>query len=254
MFWRLWSGKAKLQLLLKDDCFRQGEQLQGELCIYGGIQHVRHIRVYVCLTMITMKGREYTRELMPLLDIDVLHIHQGEEQRLPFSCDLPRSIPVSSTQMIYTIYLEAEPGYQEMKQIEIMPAEPLQNVMDAFEDLDFQRIPTSGMFNGKEQSFVFKPIGYFISVLSKADFIAAFHEKDIFLLLHIVCKEHKDLYRLVKFVPWEWEDKELLTEKLRRELTDMCNEPFQYSDSKRLEGEVVGTYAAQLFPPAAFTE
>ncbi|MFD3446239.1 sporulation protein [Microbacteriaceae bacterium 4G12] len=254
---------VKLGFTLQTDVYKQGDTVQGELRLTGSAteKQLEYVRVGLYMTFITMKGREYTKEIAAFFRQENFSVGTDEQQLLPFTYHVPFNLAVSSTQITYTVRVALkEKGQEEIVQsqlIEIIPHVCIGNVIDAFVSLDFQKTPSFGTFTVRVQTFTLIPIGYFTSMLDKVEFTLSWNEKEMTLLLCIFGKNDQKMYHRVMLSHWELEDVEELAERLRKEITDMCNEPHVYKDKEMLyadEGDFIGSFVAGLFPEIIFDE
>lgn len=244
--WRIGTGRIKF--VLEKDVWKQGEVIHGDLHVTGGSEPLQFLRVELMMTLITMRGREYTRSLLTVLDMQNIELRKGEKTTIVFSKQLPEAIAISSTHIMYSIRL-CSGVREEIKFIDIVPNEPFKQVINALYNLDFRRDPSFGCFDGRIQNFVFVPVGYFMRMLVFVSFHVVQRGNEIRLLMHICDNEHHDLFHVAKFLHWEWNEIELLTERLRKEMTDMCNEPDSYLKKLNwIEEGAVGSVADGLFP------
>ncbi|MFX3625274.1 MAG: hypothetical protein ACE3JP_14910 [Ectobacillus sp.] len=251
MFWHgKKRGKASetSKLVLFTPSCTQGGIIRGE--VHVGQQVERQMRISLCLIFVTMRGREYTKEVLILAEIGGT---QGGEV-IPFSYGLPAALPISSAQLMYTVQLSGRET-EDVHPIEIVPDKRLALVIAAFESLDFRRVPLFGSFMGKAQQFAFVPVGYFMSVFSKAAFCLFLRDKEVSLMLQAIGRNGAELAHIVHLSHWELEDVDILTERIRKELTDMSDEPDKHRGAvQEPDGCAVGSAAAQLFPAGLWSE
>lgn len=242
-------GAGRIKLVLTKDTWKQGEWLQGYIRVTGGSEPFQDVRVELMMTLVTMRGREYTRTVLTCFEEQCMNLTKGEKSNFIFSYQIPETIAISSNHIMYSLRLHTLSGHEDSKLIDIVPNEPLRQVIRALYNLDFRRDPSFGFFDGSVQYFKFVPTGYFMRMLLSVTFLAVPYKHEIRLFMYIRDNKGKDLYHMSKFLHWEWDEMELLTERLRKEITDMCNEPDSYLNKVDwVEEGAVGSLAKNLFP------
>jgi sporulation-control protein len=239
---KLGIGSANINLMLHHPHVRLGEAISGEFFIEGGTveQHINKIDVELRLTL-NQNGQVYTKTVATIPVASAFVIQAGEKKVLPFTYELPKTLPVSRHGIRYTFVtrLDIAGGVDHLDEdaVQILPPLPLEKIFVAFEKLGFREKATSGALKPYGQEFELFPTEQFREIVQEVEFVASLEEDGIRLLLEVDVYagafglQEKELKREVFFPYAEINDVSVLADKLREMIQEMIQQPYLYTAS-----------------------
>ncbi|AEH47828.1 sporulation protein [Parageobacillus thermoglucosidasius] len=239
---KLGIGSANINLVLHHSQARLGETISGEFLIEGGTveQHINKIAVELRLTL-KQNGQAQTKTVATIPVASAFVIQAGEKKVLPFTYELPKTLPVSRHGIYYTFVtrLDIAGGVDHLDEdaVQILPPLPLEKIFVAFEKLGFREKATSGTLKPYGQEFAWFPTEQFKEAVQEVEFFALLEEEGIRLLLEVDVYagafglQEKELKREIFFPYAELNDADMLAGKLRETMQEMIEQPHQYAAS-----------------------
>ncbi|MEW9669023.1 sporulation protein [Ammoniphilus sp. 3BR4] len=236
-------GSAKVDLVLDKRDYDLGELVQGQFRIEGGSveQKINKLDVDLVLRMY-VKGKEYSHLVSSIPVTSGFIIQAGERKELPFTYELPYTLPLSRGGVTYSFQtrLDIAAGVDNLDQdvIQVHAPKKFNQLIEAFGTLGFREKMDSGKFNGYTQEFELFPTTFFKDQLSEAEFEAAIDAHGIRILLELDLLPsrfglgEKEIKREVYFSNEQLNDAEALSHLLRNVMEEMINNPAQYSASR----------------------
>lgn len=174
----LGQGGAKVDLVLDQDHFSPGEEVQGVLNVYGGTVEQSIDKIEVNLELEIHDHEHHFHQTVNRIPLHTTFtIHPSEQKTFPFHFRLPTNLPVSGPTVSY--YFETELSivsgvdHKDRDFISINPPYELQNVLNALQNLGFYEKHDSRSFNGQVQEFELYPTSYFRGQIEEVEFTAA---------------------------------------------------------------------------------
>lgn len=233
---KLGKGGAKVDLVLEKEDYNPGEEVKGELVILGGTidQHINRIDVDLQLSLrVKEKTLQHTIQNFPFHQ--PFTVKSNERRTFPFSCQLPKDLPVSGNQVSYSFNtrLDIASGVDHLDHdaIRIHPPQPLQRVLEAFSQLGFREKYDSRSFNGHTQEFELFPTSLLQGQVEEVEFIAALDSSGIRLLLEVdllTSFGEKEIRRELFIENDLLEDEPGLREHLEETLLEMVENPGDF--------------------------
>ncbi|MGX1902220.1 sporulation protein [Thermolongibacillus altinsuensis] len=239
---KLGIGSANINLVLHHSRVRLGEAISGEFFIEGGTveQHINKIDVELRLTL-NQNGQTQTKTVATIPVSSAFVIQAGEKKVLPFTYELPKTLPVSRNGLHYTFVtrLDIAGGVDHLDEdvVQILPPLPLEKIFMAFEKLGFREKATSGALKPYGQEFELFPTEQFRESVQEVEFFASLEEEGVRLLLEVDVYagafglQEKELKREAFFPYTETNDVNVLADKLREIIQEMIEHPYQYTAS-----------------------
>jgi sporulation-control protein len=239
---KLGIGSANINLVLHHSQVRLGETISGEFFIEGGTveQDINKIDVELRLTL-NQNGQVQTKTVATIPVASAFVIQAGERKVLPFTYELPKTLPVSRHGIHYTFVtrLDIAGGIDHLDEdaLQILPPLPLEKIFAAFEKLGFREKATSGSLKPYGQEFELFPTEQFREIVQEVEFFAFLEEEGVRLLLEVDVHagafglQEKELKREIFFSYTELTDVSILADKLREMIQKMIEQPYQYTAS-----------------------
>lgn len=239
---KLGIGSANINLMLHHSQVRLGETISGEFFIEGGTveQHINKIDVELRLTL-NQNGQVQTKTVATIPVASSFTIQSGERKVLPFTFELPKSLPVSRHSVHYTFVtrLDIAGGVDHLDEdaVQILPPLPLEKIFAAFEKLGFREKATSGALKPYGQEFEWFPTEQFKNIVQEVEFLASLEEEGVRLFLEVDVYagafglQEKELKREVFFPYTETNNVSILADNLREMIQEMIEQPYQYAAS-----------------------
>jgi sporulation-control protein len=239
---KLGIGSANINLVLHHSQVRLGETISGEFFIEGGTveQDINKIDVELRLAL-NQNGQVQTKTVATIPVASAFVIQAGERKVLPFTYELPKTLPVSRHGIHYTFVtrLDIAGGIDHLDEdaLQILPPLPLEKIFAAFEKLGFREKATSGSLKPYGQEFEMFPTEQFREIVQEVEFFAFLEEEGVRLLLEVDVHagafglQEKELKREIFFSYTELTDVSILADKLREMIQEMIEQPYQYTAS-----------------------
>ncbi|MEJ8547890.1 sporulation protein [Brevibacillus borstelensis] len=154
-------GAATVDLRLDQPTYRLGETVTGHIHIEGGNVEQRITELSVLLMMnARVKGQIVTRQVEA---VQVAHsfkvLPKPYTVDIPVSFELPQGLAISSPSIQYGLQtkmdVEMALDPTDMDQVQVLPPEPVERVLNAFGRLDLRHKPDSGGLTPYGQEFSF---------------------------------------------------------------------------------------------------
>ncbi|TCS95105.1 sporulation protein [Hazenella coriacea] len=184
------QGGAKVDLVLQQNQFYLGDQVEGKIIIYGGTVAQQINRIGVSLEMdVRVSGRHYTRTVAQVPFHSSFTIQPHEQKELPFQFVLPNNLLISGNYVsfYFKTHLDIAGGvdHTDKDYISVLPTPELQNVLHALEQLGFREKHDSRKFNGYAQEFELFPTQLYQGQIEEIEFIIALQEDGIRMLFEV---------------------------------------------------------------------
>ncbi|WP_025845806.1 sporulation protein [Brevibacillus agri] len=156
-------GAATVDLKLDAPGYRLGETMTGVVRIEGGNVEQRISELSAVLLMrVNLRGQEVTKQVQ-VYPISRNFTVQPKPfvQEIPFSFEMPHGLAVSTPAIQYALQtkLDVEMALDptDFDRVEILPPEPVERVLCAFDRLNLRQKPDSGKLTPYGQEFSFFP-------------------------------------------------------------------------------------------------
>jgi sporulation-control protein len=174
----LGQGGAKVDLALYQDHFSPGEEVKGELNVYGGTVEQSIDKIEVSLELEILDHEHHYRQTVSRVPLNTtFSIYPGEQKSFPFYFRLPNNLPVSGHTVSYFFETELDiiggKDHKDRDPVTIHPPHELQCVLNALQNLGFHEKHDSRSFNGQVQEFELYPTSYFRGQIEEVEFTAA---------------------------------------------------------------------------------
>ncbi|SMO70604.1 sporulation protein [Melghirimyces algeriensis] len=256
---KLGKGGAKVDLLLEREEYRPGDSVNGELMILGGTidQKINGIEVDLQLT-VRVKEKTFRHTIQTFPFPEIFSIRPGEQRSFPFSCTLPKDLPVSGNLVSYSFSTRLEISeandHLDHDFIRVLPPRDMQQVLKAFSNLGFREKYDSRSFNGHAQKFDLFPTNLLQGKLKRIEFAAAINDAGVRLPMEVEIRSEGGAYKIRTELFLEHdvlENEERLTQTLKQVLLDMAESPpGWYLPNQELKqeslswGNMIGGFAA----------
>lgn len=188
------KGSATVDLRLYTNSYQVGENVQGDVVIFGGEvdQKIRSIDVGLFMEIRNEHGMaKHHIATVPASGPFIIHTY--EEKTIPFTYQLPFTLPVSSptVSFYFDTYLDVEGGAdkKDVDYVEIKPIPQIMNVFEALERLGFRQKPTSGKLDRYGQEFSFFPMNHFAQEIHEIEMRFALEEQGIRIWLEVEVRQ-----------------------------------------------------------------
>lgn len=239
---KLGVGSATVNLMLDKDEYRLGDTVKGEILVEGGKveQNINKIDVEL-VASIWVKEREFSHTVEKASFHTPFIVSPSEKKVFPFTFTLPNNLLVSGKKVAYHFVtrLDIADGidHTDRDPIRVLPPERLNNVLRALERLGFREKHDSRSFDGFVQEFEFFPTDFMRDRIEELEFVAAFEDNGIRLLLEVDLRTlfglvEKELKREVLLENSLLEDEAALAGYLRKVIEEMVENPSQYAGRK----------------------
>ncbi|WP_051272179.1 sporulation protein [Shimazuella kribbensis] len=191
MMAKLGKGSAKIDLILYETKVPLGGQVKGELVLEGGTveQVINKIEVELYFELKTKDNKSITHLIAVIPYQASFLIQPGQQKIVSFELPIPEDLLVSSPTASYYLStnLDIQGGIDATDRDEIIvtPSFDLMQTLLAFEQLGFREEPTSRLFNGVTQEFIFTPTTFLVGKLERMSFIVALDPNQIRLLIDL---------------------------------------------------------------------
>ncbi|WP_170109455.1 sporulation protein [Melghirimyces profundicolus] len=267
---KMGKGGAKVDLKLEKTEFLPGDTVKGELVITGGMVEQRINGADVELQLVIRangKPFSHTIETIPIRESFV--IPPDNWRSFPFSCVLPKELPVSGNPVTYSFVtrldIEGAVDHTDHDYIKVQPPDRLQKVLQALSRLGFREKYGSRSFNGYTQEFELFPTQLLHGKVEEVEFAAAVEEGGLRLLLEVDVHSwtgEKEIKRELFLENSLLDEEEQLKERLSQVLTEMAENPssWQWSISgKHKHGSLhwkgmIGGFAAGVLGAMVLSE
>ncbi|MBA4493928.1 sporulation protein [Paenactinomyces guangxiensis] len=267
---KLGKGAAQVDLVLDNQEYMLGEQVNGELIIQGGTieQDINKIDVDFLMN-VRVGEHEHTALIHRFQFHDSFKIQPSERKTFPFSYDLPQNLLLSgySVSYYFITHLDIAGGVDstDRDHIHVTPPQRFQNILTALGQLGFREKYGSRSFDGHMQEFEFTPTSFLKDEVQEVEFVAAIEEEGIRLLLEVDLYSftgEKEVKREVWLENQILDDPDQLVAYLQQILADTVQNPSVYYYDKKhfyhkisgLSGAIgafaVGLIAAEIFEEA----
>lgn len=174
----LGQGGAKVDLSLYQNHFSPGEEVKGELNVYGGTVEQSIDKIEVNLELEIHDHEHHYRQTVSKVPLNTtFEIHPNEQKTFPFYFRLPSNLPISGHTVSYFFETELDiiggKDHKDRDFISIIPPRELQNVLNALQNLGFREKHDSRSFNGQVQEFELSPTSYFRGQIEEVEFTVA---------------------------------------------------------------------------------
>jgi sporulation-control protein len=239
---RLGVGSADVNLVLQHHQVRLGETIQGELFIEGGTveQQINKLDVELRLS-VNVNNQTHTQTVATIPVSPSFVIQPGEKKVLPFSYELPMTLPVTRSGVSYTFVtrLDIAGGVDTLDHdsLEVLPPLPLEKIFYAFNKLGFREKATSGKLTKHGQEFAFFPTEQLKEAVQEVEVLAFIEENGVRLNLEVdmyaevLGLKEKELKKEVFFRRDEIVNPEILAAKLLSTLKEMIDHHHAYTGS-----------------------
>jgi sporulation-control protein len=161
----LGQGSAKVDLVLNQDQFAPGDEINGTLHVYGGTVEQSIDNIEVTLELEIHNDENYFHHTVYRIPIPVeFEIAPEERTTFPFTFHLPSNIPISGNTISYFFQTQLSIiggiDHKDSDPITIVPPTGLQNVLTALQQLGFYEKQNSRMIDHDAQLFAFAPSDY----------------------------------------------------------------------------------------------
>ncbi|MED0661282.1 sporulation protein [Bacillus smithii] len=188
------KGSATVDLRLYTNSYQVGENVQGDVVIFGGEvdQKIRSIDVGLFMEIRNEHGMaKHHIATVPASGPFIIHAH--EEKYIPFHYQLPFTLPVScpTVSFYFDTYLDIEGGAdkKDVDYVEIRPIPPIMNVFEALERLGFRQTSTSGKLDRFGQEFSFFPMSHFAQDIHEIEMRLALEEQGIRVWMEVEVRQ-----------------------------------------------------------------
>lgn len=188
------KGSATVDLRLYTNSYQVGENVQGDVVIFGGEvdQKIRSIDVGLFMEIRNEHGMaKHHIATVPASGPFIIHAH--EEKYIPFHYQLPFTLPVScpTVSFYFDTYLDIEGGAdkKDVDYVEIRPIPPIMNVFAALERLGFRQTSTSGKLDRFGQEFSFFPMSHFAQDIHEIEMRLALEEQGIRVWMEVEVRQ-----------------------------------------------------------------
>ncbi|SDC41343.1 sporulation-control protein [Melghirimyces thermohalophilus] len=241
---KLGKGAARVDLVLDQEDYLPGDLVTGELVIQGGTVEQKINEILVDLTLlIRVKGKDFSHLIQQFPFYESFTIQPGEQKRFPFSCELPRDLPVSGNQVAYffVTHLDIASGvdHSDRDYIQIHPPSSLQKVLDALNELGLREKYESRSFNGYAQEFELFPTTFLNGQVEEVEFVAGVETSGLRLLLEVDVYSWSGEREVRREI---WLDHTLIQdpEALRNHLENILQEMVESPSSFRMPTSLYG--------------
>lgn len=235
---KLGVGSAKVNLLLDKEEYTLGDTVEGELLVEGGTveQYIQKIDVELVME-VQVKERVFSHIVETASFHTPFHVAPFENKVFPFTFTLPNNLPISGKTVRYHFVtrLDIADGidHSDRDPLIILPPERLNNVLKALERLGFREKRNSRSFDGYVQEFEFFPTDFMRERIEELEFVAAFEENGIRMLLEVDLRTlfggEKELKREVLLENALLEDEAALARHFRELIGEMVENPERFS-------------------------
>lgn len=235
---KLGVGSAQVNLVLDKDEYRLGDTVEGQLLVEGGNveQYIRKIDVDLVLE-VQVKERLFSHTVERASFHDSFYVAPSEKKVLPFTFTLPHNLLISGNSVRYQFVtrLDIADGldHSDRDPLRVLPPERLDNVLKALGRLGFREKHDSRSFDGYVQEFEFFPTDFMRERIEELEFVAAFEENGIRMLLEVDLRTlfggEKELKREVLLENTLLEDEAALAMHFQELIGEMVENPGRFS-------------------------
>lgn len=234
---KLGKGAAQVDLVLEEQAYRPGDEIRGEVVIQGGNVEQQINRIHVELVMtVQVKEKSFSHVVHTYPLSDSFTIAEGERKSIPFSCLLPKDLPLSGNKVAYAFHthldIAAGVDKNDHDPIQVLPPERLQQILDAFASLGLREKYDSRSFNGYAQEFELFPTDFLQDRVEEVEFVAVIEDAGIRLLLEVdrlTPMGEQEIRRELYLENDTLEDVSSLTNTLRQYLEEMVENPHAFT-------------------------
>src|SRR5690606_5269833 len=235
---KLGVGSGQVNLVLDKDEYRLGDTVEGQLLVEGGNveQYIRKIAVDLVLE-VQVKERLFSHTVDRASFHDSFYVAPSEKKVLPFTFTLPHKLLISGNSVRYQFVtrLDIADGldHSDRDPLRVLPPERLDNVLKALGRLGFREKHDSRSFDGYVQEFEFFPTDFMRERIEELEFVAAFEENGIRMLLEVDLRTlfggEKELKREVLLENTLLEDEAALAMHFQELIGEMVENPGRFS-------------------------
>lgn len=264
------KGAAKIDLILDQEDYALGDEIQGEIKVYGGTIKQTINKIEVDLNMDIYVGENVYTQLIHRFEIkESFDIKPDEEKSFPFQFQIPYNLLISGNAVSYYFitHLDIDSGKDssDRDRLIIHPHSQMQNIFTAFNHLGFVEGDSSRSYDGYFQEFDFVPTTQFKGEIEEIEFNVISKDDGILLLLEVDCYSFLGEREISQELWLENElldDVDSLSSYLQETIEKMVHEPSLYHGEKEqfqkkyylsagaVGGIAVGLIAAEVFKEA----
>lgn len=269
LFAKFGKGAAKIDLILDQEDYALGDEIHGEIKVYGGTIQQKINKIEVDLNMDIHVGESVYTQLIHRFEIqESFEIQPDEEKSFPFYFQIPYNLLISGNTVSYYFitHLDIDSGKDssDRDRILIHPHSKMQNIFTALNQLGFIESHSSRAYDGYFQEFDFVPTTQFKNEIEEIEFNVISQEDGILVLFEVDCYSFLGEKEISQEL---WLDNDLLADidalasHLQSTLEKMVQEPSLYHGEKEqfrkkyyLAAGAVGGVAVGLIAAEAFKE
>ncbi|TSI09740.1 sporulation protein [Lysinibacillus sp. BW-2-10] len=190
---RFGKGAATVDLRFENRPYIAGETIHGEVYIEGGEveQKVNFLAVRLMISVGTKQGIE-TRQVANI-PLSGAHVILPKEQKvIPFTYQIPESLPVSrgSISYYFDTELDIDGGVNrtDVDRLIIDVPQPVQILFESLGNLGFKEKPSSGKVDRHGQEFAFFPTQLFTGQVNEVELRFACEPSGVRVWMEIDCR------------------------------------------------------------------
>lgn len=267
MLAKLGKGSAQIDLVLDQDAYALGDEMNGQIHIQGGSVPQKINKIEVDLNMSLYVGEKVFTQLIHRFEIpESFDILPSEEKSYPFHFQIPYNLLISGNAVSYYFitHLDIDSGKDSSDRDHLMihPHTRMENIFTALNQLGFIETKSSRNYDGYFQEFELIPTQLFKNEVEEIELNLITKDDGILLLLEVDCYSllgERETSREIWLDHELLDDVDALAEHLRQNIEEIIQDPAHYHGEKKrfqkqyylaagaVGGIAVGLVAAEFF-------